>query len=125
MHDIFTTSKLKFYLTENKGWQKTLSRQENEIPAMKEMLNGIIEQEGKPGATLFNNQLAAQQTKMKLLHCDLQKQQQRLQKDVERDITLDVDAFLLQDILRDRIKAVEKLYIDLKCNCMNFLATMA
>jgi hypothetical protein len=56
---------------------------------------------------------AIEEQKKRLLHdCDLKNQQ-------------DVDAFCTQDILRQRIKAIEKTYIDLKCNFMNYLSTIS
>lgn len=119
------TAKLKFYLNENEGWQRTLQLQENEIPGMKQMLEAAVVGNEERGKQHFDKELSVQQREMKLLTEDLEKQQQRLTKDCETNIRFDIEAFLTQDILRERIKAIEKLYIDLKCNFMNYLATMA
>jgi hypothetical protein len=118
-------AKLKFYLNENEGWQKTLQLQESEIPAMKKMLEDAAVGNEERGKVHFNKELNVQQTEMRQLTEDLEKQQQRLAKDCETNILFDIDAFLIQDILRERIKAIEKLYIDLRCNFMNYLATWA
>jgi hypothetical protein len=58
------------------------------------------------------------------LEGDIEEQQQRLAKDCELKSLYDIDAFCTQDILRERIKAIEKTYIDLKCNFMNYLSTL-
>lgn len=132
MKNTFTKNKarLKLYLNENEGWLQTLKLHTSEIPAMKTMLTAIdtsettVENE-KRGKDLFNSQLAVQQSAMQLLNEEFNQQQERLKKDSETDIRYDIDAFCTQDILRERIKAIEKMYIDLKCSFMNYVAAMA
>jgi hypothetical protein len=132
MKNTFTmnNARLKLYLNENEGWLETLKLHTNEIPAMKTMLTAIDTSETaaeteKRGKDLFNSQLAIQQLEMQLLNEEFNLQQERLKKDSETDIRYDIDAFCTQDILRERIKAIEKMYIDLKCNFMNYVAAMA
>jgi hypothetical protein len=119
------TAKLKRYLDENEGWLQTLRLQVKEFPAMKQMLDEVKEGEITRERVHFDTQLKVQQNVMKQLDEDLNKQQQRLTEDCETNVFFDIDAFLNQGILRERIKAIEKLFIDLKCNFMNYLATVA
>lgn len=37
----------------------------------------------------------------------------------------DIDTFYAQDILRDRIKALEKMYTELKCNFQKYVASIS
>lgn len=119
------TVKLKRYLDENEGWLQTLRLQVREFPAMKKMLDEVKEGEITRERVHFDTQLKVQQNVMKQLDEDLNKQQLRLTEDCETNVFFDIEAFLTQGILRERIKAIEKLYIDLKCNFMNYLATVA
>jgi hypothetical protein len=124
-------AKLKLFMSENDGWQKTLQVQTGEIPVMKKMLVEIekmieAEEENNPSGKLhFDEQLATQENEMTLLNNELETQQQQLAKDCEKNIPYDIDAFCRQDILRERIKAIEKMYIDLKCNFMGYVAAVS
>lgn len=124
---VIGVEKLKLYMNENEGWRQVLQVQTNEIPTMKKMLNEIMEEEQlareeKAGKNHFNKQLAVQQNEMQQLNNELEEQQKRLAIDCETNMQYDIDAFCTQDILRERIKAIEKTYIDLKCNFMNYLS---
>lgn len=121
----FDTAKLKRCLAENDGWQQTIRLQEKEFPAMKQMLDEVPEAGETREKAHFDRELSFQQNEMHQLNEDLERQQQRLASDCESNALFDIEAFLAQDILRERIKAIEKLYIDLKCNFMNYLATVA
>lgn len=124
---VIGVEKLKLYMNENEGWQRVLQVQTDEIPTMKKMLNEImgeeqIAMEEKTGKDHFNRRLAVQQNEMQQLNNELGEQQKRLAIDCETNMQYDIDAFCTQDILRERIKAIEKTYIDLKCNFMNYLS---
>lgn len=124
---VIGVEKLKLYMNENEGWQQVLQVQTNEIPTMKKMLNEIMGEEQlageeKAGKNHFDRQLVVQQNEMQQLNNELGEQQKRLAMDCETNMQYDIDAFCTQDILRERIKAIEKTYIDLKCNFMNYLS---
>ena len=124
-------AKLKLFIHENNGWQQSLRVHTHEIPQMKKLLveaikdEQITEEQKLPGKTHFNTELMTQEQEISKLTSDVEAQQQRLAKDWEGNIQYDIDSFCTQDILRERIKAIEKSYIDLKCNFMNYLATIA
>ncbi len=120
------TVKLKRYLDENDGWQQTLRLQEKEFPMMKKMLEDVTAGDEELKTRVhFKNELDVQQKEMHTLNEDLDQQQKRLAEDCKSNVLFDIEAFLIQDILRERIKSIEKLFIDLKCNFMNYLATVA
>ncbi len=117
--------KLTLYMNENEGWQQVLKIQTNEIPTMKQMLTEVIAEEKIIGKNHFDKQLVEQHKQMKQLNDELDEQQKRLAVDCETNMQYDIDAFCTQDILRERIKAIEKTYIDLKCNFMNYLSIIS
>ena len=124
------TNKFKWYINENEGWQKILELQTNEIPEMEKMLTTIIEEdqftkkEKERRKVHFSRQLEMQQKQIMKLNSEFGQQQQRLSLDCENDIVNDIDAFCTQDILRERIRDIEKTYVELKCNFMNYLSTI-
>jgi hypothetical protein len=124
------SSRLKLYMTENNGWQKTLTEQSNEIPLMEKMLvDAIIKaemlEEEEIGVDIhFRQQLVKQQEALSQLNNELGIQQQRLSADSISNSDYDTHALCSQDILRDRIKEVEKSYVELKCNFMKYLSTV-
>jgi uncharacterized coiled-coil protein SlyX len=128
MNNLFQTdeSRVLLYLSENDGWLKTISIQSKEIPVLEKMLvetePGIDNDKSMEEKVHFKNELTFQQEQMKQLNTALDEQQQRLEKDAARKSLYDINALRSQDILRDRIREVEKRYIELKCNFMKFLS---
>jgi predicted mannosyl-3-phosphoglycerate phosphatase (HAD superfamily) len=86
-------------------------------------INGPADKAGTD--IFFNSELMQQQNEMKKLDEAIEEQQKKLLQDCDLKNHQDVDAFCIQDILRQRIKAIEKTYIDLKCNFMNYLSTIS
>jgi hypothetical protein len=122
-------AKYKSFMLENSNWQKFIGEQGNEIPALEKKLADAIslnkETALKRETGFFCGELAHQHKQMKKLESDIIIQQQRLAKDCELHMQYDVDAFCTQDILRERIKAIEKMYIELKCNFLNYLSAIS
>ena len=117
----------RLYLHENSSWLKTISNQTEEIPALEKLLavkniesnNNQSQQEN----THFRNALLQQKEEMQQLNTALDLQQQRLKNDAEKKTLYDIDALCSQDILRDKIKEIEKKFIELKCNFMKYVST--
>jgi acyl carrier protein phosphodiesterase len=130
MSTLFQTDKqrVQLYLAENAGWMKILITQKDEIPGLKKMLRGekTAENDDKINIEkdLFTKEWTMQQEEMILLNTALDQQQQRLKTDTAKNYLYDIDSLCSQDILRDRIKEIEKKYIELKCSFMKFLATI-
>lgn len=117
----------RLYINENSSWLKTISNQTEEIPALEKLLavkniesnNNQSQQEN----THFRNALLQQKEEMQQLNTALDLQQQRLKNDAEKKTLYDIDALCSQDILRDKIKEIEKKFIELKCNFMKYVST--
>lgn len=119
-------------MNENNGWKKAINEQVSEIPVLEKMLTVAVHdthpgtQEKLRSENHFNRQLLLQQKEMHKLNLEIDRQQERLEKDCENETEnkYDFDTLCTQEILRERIKAIEKNYIDLKCNFMNYLSTL-
>lgn len=124
-------TKCRLFINENAGWQSAIKAQVKEIPGLKIMLVAVQNADNitgladKTGTDIyFNSELMMQQNEMKKLDEAIEEQQKRLLQDCDLKNQQDIDAFCTQDILRQRIKAIEKAYIELKCNFMNYLSTI-
>ena len=128
MSTLFRTDeqRVQLYLAENDHWLRVLIAHKNEIPELKKMLPGFTIAENDNGAEedLFRKELTLQQEEMTRLNTAFDQQQQRLRADTEMKSLYDIDSLCSQDILRDRIKEIEKRYIELKCSFRKFLATI-
>lgn len=122
--------KFQWYLNENKNWQKILQQQTSEIPEMEKVLtsvncdDAVCKEEIELGRAHFGKQLQMQQKEMKLLNGEIGEQQKRLSKECEVDTDNGIEAYCTQDILRERIRDIEKTYVELKCNLMTYLSTV-
>jgi hypothetical protein len=124
------TKKFRWYLNENEGWQQVIQMQRNEIPQLEKILTTVVydvhtaKDKMELGKIHFGKQLEMQRKEMALLNQELDMQQKRLANDCDADIENDIDAFCTQDILRQRIRDIEKTYLELKCNFMTYLSTV-
>ncbi|MBS1513361.1 MAG: hypothetical protein JST86_21165 [Bacteroidetes bacterium] len=132
---ILDEAKYRLFIKENTGWQNTIKAQVDEIPGWEDMLDQAINNTNNivdgvrvttaDSDVLLYRQMMQQQQAMEKLEGEIDQQQQRLETNCESKKFFDIDAFCAQDILRDRIKAIEKAYIDLKCSFMNRLAMIS
>ncbi|GAB2816651.1 hypothetical protein [Ferruginibacter profundus] len=130
---ILDEAKYRLFIKENVNWQRIIKAQVNEIPwwkewqqvAIKKAANTFSRTGDKRADYFFYNQLQQQQNQMQKLENDIAIQQQRLEKDCVLKDQYDVDAFCTQDILRDRIKAIEKTFIELKCNFLKYISAIS
>lgn len=126
MSTLFQTDerRIQLYLAENAGWLKIISAQKDELPELEKMLPGgrVIETNDSAEKKLFKKELIQQQEAMTQLNQALDVQQQRLEKDTATRHLYDIDTLCSQDILREKIREIEKKYIELKCSFMKFLA---
>ena len=119
-------------MSENSAWRKAISAQEKEIPALEEILAlAVHEQEPIEKTSLgsgnhFIQQLESQQKEMKQINREIGQQQKRLAKDCKNVEAgkYDIHTLCTQDILRERIKSIEKNFIDLKCNFIRYISTL-
>ena len=119
-------AKCRLFIDENTGWQNILHAQAIEIPLLLASAVHTQDYEGeKNQESELCKQLVLQHSKMKKLNEDIEVQQKRLANDCATKSEYDMDAFCTQDILRDRIKEIEKAYFELKCNFLNHVATIS
>lgn len=124
------TNKRRLYHSENNGWQKAIQLQVSEIPEMEKMLKEIFvmeEPQNKKkliGKDLFEAALKQQQEEMKILNKEIDDQQKKLKVNEVFDMNACIDVFCTQDILRERIKNIEKKYLELKCNLLYYLSNL-
>ncbi len=129
-HSLIDDLKLKLYEEESTGWNEVLDLQVNELPRLKETLISSIppakKAEWKEAGKLqdFETQLDSQQTVMEELNRDVKMQRKRLREEVVSGSEDDIVSFCTHDILRQRIREVEKSYIDLKYNFINYVTAI-
>jgi flagellar biosynthesis chaperone FliJ len=122
---------LDLFMKENDAWDDLITRQSREIPTLEKMLSEIIlEKKGVGEETLANVKLLKQEMHVQEKYMDelkelLAKQQHFLAK--ERKSVEDpfaINTVSSQNILREKIRTVEKTFLELKCNFLNYLATI-
>jgi len=119
-------SKCSHYIAENESWQQLLDMQIKEIPRIREMIHSVAgEEEGRMNIH-FTNALQLQEKEMEQLNQELNRQQQNLYSDMDKknENLYDINAYCTEDILRERIRAVERKYIELKSDCMKYLSAI-
>jgi hypothetical protein len=117
------------FINENKSWQQSLDLYRQEMPKLQQMLaeaeadESIGPQEKDACAYHFRTEFLHQQDELLQLSRDLAEQQKRLTKDCANNAIYDIEAFCYQDIIRNRVKEVQKTFTELKCSFMSFLST--
>lgn len=122
---------LDLFMKENDAWEDMIARQKNELPRLDKMVSSIMADKKirEDKATVFSHlrrEMEAQARHMAELEQELDKQQkylneQRRRKGVDPH---SINTFFSQKILRERIKDVEKNFVELKCNYLNYIATI-
>lgn len=126
-------ARYKVLLNENEGWQKFIGIQCREVPELEKLLDEMpvedtrrnIEEVSK-SKHFFQTSFSAQQSEMELINTELSEQQKRLLTDCELNDApvYDIDTVCKQDILREKIKELERKYLELKCNFMTYLSSV-
>ena len=125
------TQKLRLYHSENSGWHKAIELQVHEIPEMEKMLKDTMimgesehNTDERTGKHLFTEELKKQQKEMEKLNKEIEDQQNKIKVNESFDMNTCIDVFCTQDILRERIKNIEKKYLELKCNLLYYLSNL-
>ena len=122
---------IDLFMKENDAWDDMITRQSREIPTLERTLSEIFKDNKRVGSDTMANvsilrmEMQSQERQMVELKNDLARQQTLL----AREKRSDGDPFAIQtvnsqNILRERIKKVERTFLDLKCNFLNYLATI-
>ncbi len=119
------------FIKENDAWDDMITRQKSEIPTLEKMLSQVINEKSNIGedtlanVTILKREMITQQEHMGALKEELAKQQLFLVKEKKEDgDSFAINTVSSQNILRERIRSVERTFIELKCNFLNYMATM-
>ena len=119
------------FIKENDAWDDMITRQKSEIPTLEKMLSEVINEKRNIGedtlanVTILKREMITQQEHMGVLKEELAKQQLFLVKEKKEDgDSFAINTVSSQNILRERIRSVERTFIELKCNFLNYMATM-
>ncbi len=118
-------------MKENSAWEDMISRQRKEIPLLDQMITNIVEEEVMKDdkARVFlhlRNEIHKTEKHMDELKDDLNRQQKYLLAERKRTTAdpYSINTFFSQKVLRERIREVEKSFVELKCNYLNYVATI-
>lgn len=119
-------TKCSHYIAENESWQQLLDMQIKEIPRIREMIRSVGGEEDGRMNIHFTKALRQQEKEMEQINQELNRQQQNLYSDMDKknENLYDINAYCNEDILRERIRAVERKYIELKSDCMKYLSAI-
>ena len=119
---------LDMFMKENDAWDDMITRQKKEIPDLENMLSVAMKfkkQMDEETASSFQHlkkEMHNQQDFMDEIKDELAKQQRSLANE-KKAKDYPVNSLLMQNALRERIRIVEKNFLDLKCNYLNYLAS--
>jgi len=119
---------LELFMKENDAWDDMITRQKREIPDLENMLSAAMKykkQMNEETATSFQQlkkEMHNQQDFMDEIKHELAKQQRYLANE-KKVKDFPINSLLMQNALRERIRIVEKNFLDLKCNYLNYLAS--
>lgn len=119
---------LELFMKENDAWDDMITRQKREIPDLENMLSAAMKykkQTNEETATSFQQlkkEMHNQQDFMDEIKHELAKQQRYLANE-KKVKDFPINSLLMQNALRERIRIVEKNFLDLKCNYLNYLAS--
>ena len=119
------------FIKENDAWDDMITRQKSEIPTLEKMLIEVVREKRNIGedtlanVNLLKSEMLTQQEHMVILKEELAKQQIFLVKEKKADgDPFQINTVSSQNILRERIRGVERTFIELKCNFLNYMATI-
>jgi hypothetical protein len=123
---------LDLFMKENSAWEDMISRQRVEIPVLDTMITNIInekiglKEESEKVFRFLKNEMQEQEKHMDDLKLELEKQQKYLVDERRRTIgdSYSINTLFSQKVLRERIKDVERSFVELKCNYLNYVATI-
>jgi hypothetical protein len=123
---------LELFIKENDAWEDMIRRQKMEMPVLDAMISNIVadklglKEDRTKVFQFLHLEMEKAQLSMAELEKELLKQQQYLSSERKRKTNdpYSIDTFNSQNILRSRIKDVEKNFVELKCNYLNYIATI-
>jgi len=118
---------LEMFMKENDAWDDLIARQSKELPQLENMLTSIfkrknVDEEIIANASLLKDEMLLQESQMLEIRAHLAKQQDLLAIE-KRSLSYPAHSLLSQNALREKIRDIERKFLDLKCNYLNYLAT--
>jgi hypothetical protein len=119
---------LDLFMRENDAWDDLITRHSKEIPDLQNMISNIVDrtkhldEEIISNVNVLKNEIKEQGNHMILIKEALAQQQTYL-ADEKRKEPFPVKTLMSQNALRERIRSVEKKFLDLKCNYLNYVAS--
>ncbi len=118
---------LEMFMKENDAWDDLIARQSKELPQLENMLASIfnrknLDEEIIANASLLKEEMLQQESQMLEIRAHLAKQQDLLAIE-KRSLSYPAHSLLSQNALREKIRDIERKFLDLKCNYLNYLAT--
>jgi hypothetical protein len=119
---------LEMFMKENDAWDDLIARQSKELPQLEKMLASIfnrnhnLDEDVIANASLLKDEMLLQETQMQEIRAHLAKQQDLLAIE-KRSLSYPAHSLLSQNALREKIRDIERKFLDLKCNYLNYLAT--
>lgn len=126
----FNEEKYRFYIFENESYLKLLNFQENNIiqwnifleSSAKKSVEKDIESRNKETELLFEINIKKIKTEIEEIIDLLDLQHKRIENNLILNIENDDEAYMIQDILRERLKHIETSLIDFKYKLMNYFS---
>ncbi len=122
---------VELFIKENDAWDDMIRRQKVELPILDAMVTNIVadkrlKEDSNRVFRHLKHEMEEQQKSMENLTAELEKQQLYLnaERKCKNQDPYSIDTFNSQNILRSRIKDVEKNFVELKCNYLNYVATI-
>jgi hypothetical protein len=122
---------LELLIKENEACDDMITRQGNEIPDLEKMLLGIIEQKKIQGTKFnktvhnFREAIIDQDGLIKKIKEELAIQQHFLKKEKKKETNgYEINTLISQNLLREKIKMIEKQFLDLKSNFLNYYVSV-
>ncbi len=119
---------LEMFMKENDAWDDLIARQSKELPQLENMLASIfkrnhnLDEDVIANVSLLKEEMLLQETQMLEIRAHLAKQQDLLAIE-KRSLSYPAHSLLSQNALREKIRDIERKFLDLKCNYLNYLAT--
>jgi|688.fasta_scaffold04346_2 hypothetical protein len=122
---------LELFIKENDAWDDMIRRQKVELPILDALVTNIVQdkrlqEDSNRVFTHLKHEMQEQQKLMAELTKELEKQQLYLITERKRknQDPFSIDTFNSQNILRSRIKDVERNFVEIKCNYLNYVASV-
>lgn len=119
---------LELFMQENHAWDDLITRQRSEIPVLEGTLTRImrdkknLDEQVVSTLNVLKKEIVEQGDRMEDIKASLAEQQTYLEKE-KRGEPFPVQTLMSQNILRERIRNVERKFLDLKCDYMSYLAS--